>query len=117
LGAAVREELDAGLVAAHGALVCALLPAAEESEEELFALAERVTARLSANGDAEPLRAGAGRAVPAGEARRSYHEARCALEASGFAAAAGAGGNGSDGDGEGVARSPRRLATYRELGS
>src|SRR5439155_24721427 len=63
----------------------------------------------------DPLPAGAGRPAPAGEARRSYREARCALEASGFAAAAG--GNGSDGDGEGVARSPRRLATYRELGS
>src|SRR5947208_3678490 len=117
LGAAVRDELDAGLVAAHGDSVCALLPAADDDEDDLFALAERVTARLPAGPDGEPLRAGAGRAVPAGEARRSYHEARCALEASGFAAAAGAAGNGSDVDGDGGARSPRRLATYRDLGS
>ena len=118
LGVAVREELDAGLVAAHGALVCALLPAGEEGEEELFALAERVTERVSANGDADPLRAGAGRAVPAGEARRSYHEARCALEASGFASAARAADGNGDGDAEdGGASRPGRLATYRELGS
>jgi len=110
--------LGAGLVAAHGALVCALLPAADEGEEELFALAERVTERVSANGDADPLRAGAGRAVPAGEARRSYHEARCALEASGFASAARAADGNGDGDAEdGGASRPGRLATYRELGS
>jgi PucR family transcriptional regulator, purine catabolism regulatory protein len=119
LGVAVREEVDAGLVAAHGALVCALLPAAEEGEEELFALAERVTERVSADRDADPLRAGAGRAVPAGEARRSYHEARCALEASGFASAAiAADGNGDGGDDDerGPAR-PGCVATYRDLGS
>jgi purine catabolism regulator len=114
LAVAVREEVDAGLVAAHGALVCALLPAGEESEEELFARAERVTERLPSSADDEPLRAGAGRAVPAAEARRSYHEARCALEASGFASAAD--GNGSDADERGAAR-PGRVATYRDLGS
>ncbi len=118
LGAAVREEMDAGLVAAHGALVCALLPAGEEGEEDLFALAERVTERLPAGDDAEPLRAGAGRAVPAGEARRSYHEARCALEASGFASAArAADGNGDGGEPENGGSRPGRLATYRDLGS
>ena len=31
LGVAVRDEVDAGLVAAHGALVCALLPAARSA--------------------------------------------------------------------------------------
>jgi purine catabolism regulator len=100
-------------------MVCALLPAAEEGEEELFALAERVTERLSANGDAEPLRAGAGRAVPAGEARRSYHEARCALEASGFASAARPADGNGDASEAADAGAPRsgRLATYRELGS
>jgi purine catabolism regulatory family protein/PucR-like helix-turn-helix protein/diguanylate cyclase with GGDEF domain len=121
LGVAVRDEVDAGLVAAHGPLVCALLPAGEEGEEELFALAERVTERLPAGADDEPLRAGAGRAVPAPEARRSYHEARCALEASGFASAGnGADGNGAarggNGDARGDAR-PGRVATYRDLGS
>src|SRR3979490_1654803 len=67
-------------------------------------------------GEADPLRAGAGRAVPAGEARRSYHEARCALEASGFASAARA-ADGNGGGGEGAGAAPGRLATYRELGS
>ena len=38
LGVAVGEEVDAGLVAAHGPLVCALLPAGDDGEEELFAL-------------------------------------------------------------------------------
>src|SRR5437588_6709114 len=71
LGAAVRDELDAGLVAAHGTFVCALLPAGEEDEEDLFALAARVVDRLGPGPDSEPWRAGAGRAVPAGEARRS----------------------------------------------
>jgi purine catabolism regulator len=121
LGVAVRDEVDAGLVSAHGPLVCALMPAGEEGEEELFALAERVTERLPAGADDEPLRAGAGRAVPTAEARRSYHEARCALEASGFASAGnGAGGNGAarggNGDARGGAR-PGRVATYRDLGS
>jgi PucR family transcriptional regulator, purine catabolism regulatory protein len=119
LGVAVRDEVDAGLVAAHGPLVCALLPAGEADEEELFALAERVTDRLPAGADDEPPRAGAGRAVAAAEARRSYHEARCALEASGFASAASAAdGNGAarDGDEHGAARAGR-VATYRDLGS
>ncbi len=119
LGVAVREEVDAGLVAAHGPLVCALLPADDEGEEELFAFAERVTERLPAGADDEPPRAGAGRAVPASEARRSYHEARCALEASGFASAASAAdGNGAarDGDERGAAGAAR-VATYRDLGS
>jgi purine catabolism regulator len=117
LGVAVREEVDAGLVAAHGALVCALLPAGEEDdEEELFALAARVTERLPSGADDEPLRAGAGRAVPAAEARRSYHEARCALEASEFAStASGADGNGDGRDGD--ERGAARVATYRDLGS
>jgi purine catabolism regulator len=79
-----------------------------------------VTERLPAGADDEPLRAGAGRAVPAPEARRSYHEARCALEASGFASAgSGADGNGArggNGDGRGEARAGR-VATYRDLGS
>jgi purine catabolism regulatory family protein/PucR-like helix-turn-helix protein/diguanylate cyclase with GGDEF domain len=118
LGVAVREQVDAGLVAAHGPLVCALLPAGDEGEEELFALAERITERLPAGADDEPMRAGAGRAVPASEARRSYHEARCALEASAFASAASVvngNGDGRDGDERGAAP-PGRVATYRDLG-
>jgi purine catabolism regulator len=57
--------------------------------------------------------------VPAAEARRSYHEARCALEASGFASAASAvDANGADRDGdERRAARAGRVATYRDLGS
>ncbi len=44
---------------------------------------------------------GAGRAAPAGDARRTFHEARCALEARELA------GNGA----------PGPVATYHDLGS
>ena len=50
-----------------------------------------------------PVRGGAGRAVPAGDARRAFHEARCALEAQALAAVEGNGAAGT--------------ATYRDLGS
>jgi purine catabolism regulator len=53
-----------------------------------------------------PLDAGAGRPVPAGELRRAFHEARCALEAIGL---------GGDRDAD-EARAGA-LATYRDLGS
>src|SRR5213076_1227711 len=59
-------------------------------------LGERVRARVGG-------RAGAGRAVAAGDARRAFHEARCALEALAL-------GNGHNGGGT-------RLATARDLGS
>ena len=78
-------------------------------EDELFGIADRVGQRLSA--DTGNVRVGAGRAVPGGEARRSFHEARCALEAIGF----------------GVPTPPptqrrdraagRAVATYKDLGS
>jgi purine catabolism regulator len=57
------------------------------------------------------VRVGIGRAVPAIDARRSFHEARCALEALALGVAASADGNGS-----GPAARPR-LATYKDLGS
>ena len=53
------------------------------------------------------LPAGAGRAAPAGELRRAFHEARCALEARALAG----GDESSNGSG------PPLLATYRDLGS
>jgi purine catabolism regulator len=97
---AVREEAGGGLVAPAGKFLCALLPAG--SDDELFALAERVHGRVARTVDA-PLPAGAGRTVAPGDLRRGFHEARCALEARALAV------NGSNG---GV-----KLATYRDLGS
>jgi purine catabolism regulator len=91
---ALRGEATGGLVARAGDLACALLP--DFPDEELFELGERVRARLG-----DGVRIGAGRAVAATEARRAFHEARCALEAMAL-------GNGD---------TPERLATYRDLGS
>ena len=100
LAHAVREETGGGLVAPAGSFLCALLPAA--GDDELFALAERLHARV-ARIAGEPLPAGAGRAVAPGELRRGFHEARCALEARELTL------NGSHG--------ALKLATYRDLGS
>jgi len=99
LAQAVREEAGGGLVAASGRFVCALLPAG--GDDELFALAERLHARV-ARVAGEPVPAGAGRTVAPGELRRGFHEARCALEARELAL------NGSG---------ALALATYRDLGS
>ena len=57
----------------------------------------------------EHVRVGIGRAVAVVDARRSFHEARCALEALAFGVA-GSGGNGS-------APERPRVATYKDLGS
>ncbi|MBV9464486.1 MAG: helix-turn-helix domain-containing protein, partial [Solirubrobacterales bacterium] len=113
LATALREEAAPGLIASTGSLTCALVQGLAESE--LFALAERVSERLS-SALGVPLRVGVGRAVASGEARRSFHEARCALEAVALGATAepnGAGVLGAQlpgGDANG-------LATYRDLGS
>jgi purine catabolism regulator len=102
LAAAVREEASGGLAASAGRLECALLatPRGEDPEGALFALAERIRARVSAAAGT-PLPAGAGRPVALGDLRRAFHEARCALEARALGAVDGASG----------------LATYRDLGS
>ena len=101
LARAARDEVPAALVAGTGRFTCALLgsPRGGGDDEELFALAERLRARVARETGAE-LGGGAGRAVATGEARRTFHEARCALEARALA-----GGNGSG------------VATYRDLGS
>jgi purine catabolism regulator len=91
--AALREEAATALVARTGSVTCALLPG--YGDEELHELGERVRARVGG-------RAGAGRAVAAGDARRAYHEGRCALEALTL--------------GNGHAGAPR-LGTARDLGS
>jgi purine catabolism regulator len=103
LARALAEEAPAGLAASTGRFACALFsPGRGTGDEDLFALAERMRARVSAD-VGRPLDAGAGRLVAAGEARRAFHEARCALEARELA--------GGDGD------RPAALATYRDLGS
>jgi purine catabolism regulator len=79
LRAALRSEGTDALVAAHGVLMCALIEG-EESEQELFELARRVAEQLSRELGV-PVTIGAGRAVDAADARRTFHEARCALEA------------------------------------
>jgi purine catabolism regulator len=92
LGEALRGEATPALAASAAGLSCALVPGAEE--DELFALARRVAKRLA------PARVGVGRTVRGEEARRSFHEARCALEAASLAGLNGA-----------------AVATYKDLGS
>jgi purine catabolism regulator len=127
LTGALRDEAVPGLVASVGALTCALVPGM--AEEELMSLAQGVLARVSSEGSA--LNVGIGRAVAGGDARRSFHEARCALEALAFEVAAHAESNGagttagSRGGREASkargsadsAGGARRIATYKDLGS
>ena len=96
LVAALRAEATPALVATNGQVV-ALIPGMEE--EALFALAQRVAERVTDELPDEDVRVGVGRAVAGGEARRSYHEARCTLEA----LTLGLGGEA-------------KIATYRDLG-
>lgn len=108
LSTALREEATPGLVASAEALTCALV--AGIPEDELFGLAERVTRRLY-EGLGPGLRVGVGRPVAGAEARRSFHEGRCAVEA----LALGVAGNAQNGSGH--ADGGVRLATYKDLGS
>ncbi|MGZ4170519.1 MAG: PucR family transcriptional regulator [Solirubrobacteraceae bacterium] len=117
LAQALRDEASPGLVASTGALTCGLVPGLEE--DELFALGGRVAARLKAAAGA-PLDIGVGRPVPGAEARRTFHEARCAVEA--LALGVGESShNGSSGTRTDPthATSPAapRVATYKDLGS
>jgi len=117
LSAALRDDAAAGLVASTGSLTCALLPGMDE--DELISLAERVAGRLAAElGGA--VQVGVGRAVPGGDARRSFHEARCALEALAMGAVPGSGagsGAGAASNGSWPAAGTARVGTYRDLGS
>jgi purine catabolism regulator len=124
LHGALRAEGEPALVASSEHLVCALVRGRDE--EELFALAETVVQELALT-QTGPPRLGVGRALPTGDLRRSYHEARCALEAMSFGLERGAGngrghtnvnGNGSDAHaGSRASMSAPRVATYRDLGS
>jgi purine catabolism regulator len=81
-------------------------------EEDLFSMAKRVAERVSGElGTGISL--GIGRPVPCGEARRSFHEARCALEALSL-------GLGPSEDGarsNGGSANDVRIGTYKDLGS
>jgi purine catabolism regulator len=121
LGGCLRAEAVRGLVASGGGLVCALVPGLDD--EDLFALAERVAARVESE-VGSPVTLGVGRALEPQEARRTYHEARCTLEAValGLGPAASQGnGNGRNGATAGGGPKGRhhhtRVATYRDLGS
>jgi purine catabolism regulator len=90
---------DAGvgaLVATRQRLLCAVVDIRDDADP--IALAERAGAALGA-GDGE-VRVAASRAAEVGSLRRSFHEARCALEASALV-------NGRAG----------RVASYRDLGA
>jgi purine catabolism regulator len=106
LSTALRDQAAPGLVASTGPLTCALVRGLPE--EELFAFAGTISHHMS---DAiGAVRAGVGRPVAAAEARRSFHEARCAVEA--LALGMTDGHNGSD-----PVNGSSRLATYKDLGS
>ncbi len=107
LWSALRDEASPALVASVGPLACALVPGG--GDEELFALGGRVVAAAEVE-LRDHARVGIGRSVPAVDARRSFHEARCALEALAMGMAAAADGNGSAPD-------RPRVATYKDLGS
>ncbi len=123
---ALRDEAVAALVASTGGLTCALVPGMPE--EELFTMTRRVAERLVAAPGA-PTAVGVGRAVPSGRARRSFHEARCALEALSLGlvgrgppgAAGPSGPPGAAGRPAGVKSRPAEMddtiATYKQLGS
>ncbi|ADB49762.1 PucR family transcriptional regulator [Conexibacter woesei] len=113
LSAALRGEAADGLVALHDGLVSALVPGFDE--DELFPLAQRIAERASRALGA-PLRLGAGRAVESADARRAFHEARCALEAYALAQPSGNGG-GEEAGGNGAGAARTTVATYRDLGS
>jgi PucR family transcriptional regulator, purine catabolism regulatory protein len=84
------------LVATRERLLCAVVDMAEDADP--VALAGRAREAVAVNGG--DLRAAASRPAPVGSLRRTFHEARCALEAAALA-------NGS---------SPP-VASYRDLGA
>jgi PucR family transcriptional regulator, purine catabolism regulatory protein len=107
LWSALREEASPALVASVGPLACALVPGG--GDEDLFALGERVVAVAEVE-LRDHVRVGIGRSVPVVDARRSFHEARCGLEALALGVAGSSEGNGS-------APERPRVATYKDLGS
>ena len=94
---ALREAGVAALVATRDALLCAAVAA---SEADPLDVARRARETLAASG--RQVRAAASRPAPATALRRSFHEARCALEASAIAAENGG---------------APAVASYRDLGA
>jgi len=107
LALALREEAAPGLVASKGQLTCALVPGLDE--DELFGLAGRVARRLALAAGAG-FDIGVGRPVPGGEARRTFHEARCAVEAVTMCP-------DEPVNGSAVGNGAPKVATYKDLGS
>ncbi len=110
LWSGLREEATPALVASVGQLACALV--AGGADEDLFALGDRVAAVAERELDSS-VRLGIGRAMSTSDARRSFNEARCAMEALGMGIAAAPNGSGSA---PSSAKQPR-VATYKDLGS
>jgi purine catabolism regulator len=98
LEAALARADAHALVAVRGALLCAIVDAGGGWRDPVQ-LARRLRAELAA-GDGGGVRASASRPASAQSLRRSFHEARCALDAVRFA-------NGTAAD----------VATHRDLGS
>jgi purine catabolism regulator len=93
------SETDASnLVAQRGALLCAVVEVA--TEEEALDIARRASAALAS--EHGQVRAAASRPAPASALRRSFHEARCALEAAALSS-----DNGDAAD----------VASHRDLGA
>ncbi len=101
LEACLRESAVGALVAVRGALLCAVVDAPEGLDPIELATAAR---EALASSQVPQPRAAVSRAAPVGALRRSFHEARCALEAAAIA----------NGDGPAVA-SHRDLGAFRLL--
>jgi PucR family transcriptional regulator, purine catabolism regulatory protein len=112
LAQALRDEAAPGLVASTGSLTCGLVPGV--AEDELFALAGRVAARLK-GAPGPPLNIGVGRPVAGADARRTFHEARCAVEALAMGSDVPT-HNGGPRNGTRPTTTPK-VATYKDLGS
>ena len=97
LDRALSEAGAAALVAARGALLCAVVDARSLDPLELAAGAREALAERDPG-----TRAAASRSGPVAALRRAFHEARCALEASALAA------NGTGAP---------AVASYRDLGA
>ncbi len=116
LTTALREEASPGLVASTQTLTCALVTGRDE--DDLFGLADRVMRRLETSLGTRACGWGWGGRSPGRRRRRSFHEARCAVEAVALGVHAADGNGNGNGNGSGHGAGPRgALATYRDLGS
>ena len=102
LDRAVAAAGESALVAASHGLLCAVVDGSSVEPIELAAQARDVLAERHGE-----VRAATSRVMPSSALRRSFHEARCALEAAALAPHNG----GGNGDG------PPAVASYRDLGS